>query len=67
MTFGQRAEPLDDVVGDRLGQARDLAEQPEAARLERRVEIELGRQVQHRRDDAQVEELVVGDVRRAAP
>ena len=60
--LGQRAEALDHVVGDRLGQARDLAEQPVAARLQRRVEVELGREVQQRRDDAQVEQLVVGDV-----
>ena len=63
MIFGQRAEALDHVVGDRLGQPRDLAEQPVAARLQRRVEIHLGREVRAATaTDAQVEQLVVGEL-----
>ena len=60
--LGQRAEAFDHVTGDRLRQPRDLAQQPVPARLQRRIEVELRREVQHRRDDAQVEELVVGDM-----
>src|SRR6478735_2486437 len=52
----QRAESLDDVRGDHLGEALDLAEQPEAAGLERRVEVHVGRQVEQTRRVAKVEE-----------
>ena len=58
----QPAEALDHVVGDRLGQARDPVEQAVAARLHRRVEIHLGRQAEQRRDDAQVEQVLVGEL-----
>jgi len=54
------------VLASHLGRPKgkpnaDMSLKPVAARLERGVEVELRRQVQHRSDDAQVEELVVGD------
>ena len=58
----QPAEALDHVLGDRLGQARDLVEQPVAARLHRRVEVHLGREASSAATDAQVEQVVVGDL-----
>jgi hypothetical protein len=52
------------MVGDRLGQPRDLAEQPVAARLHRRVEVEVGGEVQDAGDGTQVEQFVVGNLRK---
>ena len=58
----QVGEPLDDVLDDRVGKARDLREQPVAAGLDRRVEIGFAREVEHAGDGAAVDEVVVVDL-----
>ena len=62
MIFGKPAEALDHVVGDRLGEARDPGKKAVAARLHGRIEVEVGREPEQRRDDPKVEQIFVGDL-----
>ena len=55
----QVGEAVDDVVGDDLGQARDLMQQAEAARLQRAVDPDTRIQAEHARDRVRVEQDVV--------
>src|SRR5205823_1263127 len=47
---------LDHVVGDDLGDPRDLVQEAEAARLDRRVETHVGGEMEQRRDFPEVEQ-----------
>src|SRR4051794_31392656 len=52
------SEPVDDLVDDTVGEPRDLRQQAVAARLQADLEIDAAGEVQHRRDDLEVEQIV---------
>ena len=62
MIFGSRPKRSITWSAIDVRQARDAREEAVAARLHRRVEVEIGGEPEQRRDDAQVEEILVGDV-----
>ena len=63
MIFWRLPKRRDDALDDRLGQAGDLGEEPEAARLQALVEVELlVGQVQRGADRLEVEQVLGAEV-----